>query len=88
MGWARRAFVADERALLTCYNDPLAAGMRAQLPDDERLVIGGFLRVALELDGMPPLKIPSDADHDWWTTDAIAHLQGHWHHITERFDLF
>ena len=24
MGWARRAFVADERALLTCYNDPPA----------------------------------------------------------------
>ncbi len=54
----------------TCYDDPLAAGMRAQLPDDERLVIGGFLRVASELDGMPALPIPSDPDHQWWTTDT------------------
>lgn len=87
MGWARRAFLADERALLTCSNDLLAAGMRAQLPDDERLVIGGFLRVAFELDGTSPLPIPPDADDEWWTTDAVARLQGHWHHITERFDL-
>lgn len=80
--------MADERALLTCYNDPLAAGMATQLPDDERLVIGGFLRVALDLDGMPPLPIPSDADHEWWTTDAVAHLQDHWHHIPERSTSF
>ncbi|MFZ6005811.1 MAG: NERD domain-containing protein [Actinomycetota bacterium] len=86
MGWARRAFVRDERVLLTCYNDPLAAGMAAQLPDDERLVIGGFLRVALELDGMPSLPIPELADHEWWTVTAVEHLQAHWHQVTERFD--
>ncbi len=86
MGWARRAFVNDERVLLTCYNDPLAAGMAAQLPDDERLVIGGFLRVALTLDGMPPLPIPELADHDWWTITAVDHLHQHWPQVTERFD--
>ncbi|MGQ0831439.1 MAG: ATP-binding domain-containing protein [Microthrixaceae bacterium] len=80
-----------ERRVVEAFRDGLTdgwlilpdVGLRA---DDERLVIGGFLRVAFELDGMPPLPIPPDADHEWWTTDAIAHLQDNWHHITARFD--
>lgn len=86
-GWARRALMLrEERVLLTCYNDPLADGMRARLPDDPDLVIGPFLRVAFDLEGMPPLSVPADADHEWWNTQAVAHLHRYWHQITDRFD--
>ena len=86
MGWAGRSYRGGERVLLVCYNDPLASAMRARMPADEDLVIGSFLRVAFELDGMPPLSIPDNADHEWWTTTAVGHLDHHWHHITKRFD--
>jgi superfamily I DNA/RNA helicase len=49
-------------------------------------VIGPFLRVAFELAGMPPLAVPDDADHEWWNTQAVAHLHRYWHQITDRFD--
>ncbi|MEO7572950.1 MAG: NERD domain-containing protein/DEAD/DEAH box helicase [Acidimicrobiales bacterium] len=87
MGWARRALIhREERVLLTCYNDPLADAMRGTLSDDPDLVIGPFLRVAFELDGMPPIDVPDDADHEWWNTQAVAHLHRYWHLITDRFD--
>lgn len=85
-GWARRAWRDDQRVLLTCYNDPLAAELQSRHPGDEMLVIGSFLRVAFELEGMPPLPVPDDADHEWWNTQAVAHLVGHWHEVTQRFD--
>jgi hypothetical protein len=79
MRWAQRAFLDDQRVLLTCYNDPLADDLRSRLVADERLVIGSFLRVAFTLEGMPPLPVPDDADHEWWNTQAVAHLLRHWH---------
>jgi len=84
--WARRAWLDDQRVLFTCYNDPLAADLLERLPADDTLVIGAFLRVAFELDGMPPLPVPDGADHEWWNTEAVAHLLRHWHEVTERFD--
>lgn len=84
--WARRAFRRDERTLLTCYNEPLAAELRRRLPDDESLHIGAFLSIALRLDGMEPLDPPADAGDEWWNIHAVGHLLRHWHQVTDRFD--
>ena len=85
--WTGRAVVGrDERTLLTCYNVPLADRLRERFAADERLSIGPFLSVALGLEGMPPIEVPSDADHRWWTVDAVGHLVSNWHLVTERFD--
>ncbi|MBX3283970.1 MAG: NERD domain-containing protein [Actinobacteria bacterium] len=84
--WANRAFARGERVLLTCYNEPLAARVAEQLVDDESLRVGPFLRLALGLEGMAPLEVPADADHEWWTVTAVGHLHAHWHRIVERFD--
>ncbi len=35
---------------------------------------------------MPSLDIPEDADGDWWETQALGHLEAHWHEVTDRFD--
>src|SRR5690606_5478459 len=86
MGWARRAYLREERVLFTCYNDPLGERMAELLPDDERLTVGPFLRVAFTLPGMPPVDVPADADHEWWNTEAVAHLQRYWPEVTDRFD--
>lgn len=83
--WAQRAWTDGQRVLLTCYNDPLADDLRRRIAHDDDLVIGSFLRTALALDGMPPLPIPDDADHEWWNADAVAHLLRHWHEVTPRF---
>lgn len=84
--WAQRALSDDQRVLLTCYNDPLAADLEARNLLHEGLVIGAFLRVAFQLAGMPALPVPDEADHEWWNTEAVAHLIRHWHEVTERFD--
>ncbi len=85
--WAQRAWLEDQRVLLTCYNDPLADDLRSRIATDELFVIGSFLRTALALEGMPPLPVPDDADHEWWNVDAVAHLLGHRHEVTAaRFD--
>jgi hypothetical protein len=86
--WAgRAAFIRCERTLLTCYNDPLAEALRDRLPeDDEYLVIGAFLRVALRLAGMPELDVPRDADDQFWSYQAVGHIQRNWHLVTDRFD--
>lgn len=84
--WAQRAIAREERVLLTCYNEPLAAEIADGVVADEDLTVGPFLRVALSLDGMKPLSVPDGADHDWWTIDAVGHIQTHWPGVTERFD--
>jgi len=84
--WARRAWVREERTLLTCYNEPLAATLRARLPDDEALHIGAFLRMGLALDGMEPLEPPADAGDTWWNVQAVGHMLRYWHQVTVRFD--
>ncbi|MCB0977498.1 MAG: NERD domain-containing protein [Acidimicrobiales bacterium] len=86
LAWARRAFARDERVLLTCFNDPLAGHLRDLAVDDEDFVVGPFLRLAFDLEGMPPIDIPNDADNNWWNTVGIGHLQADWHLVTSRFD--
>ncbi|HEY5664089.1 MAG TPA: UvrD-helicase domain-containing protein, partial [Ilumatobacter sp.] len=39
-----------------------------------------------DLDGMPPLEVPDDADREWWDTVEIGHLLDYWDETTERFD--
>lgn len=87
-GWARRALWDDQRVLVTCYNEPLAAAMAQRLPELEGLTIGPFLRLALSLPGMPALERPAspEAEHDWWTVAVPAHLSTHWHRVEVRFD--
>ncbi len=86
MAWTRRALMRGDRVLLTCYNDPLGGEMRRRLPTDERLVVGSFFDIAMNLDGMPELEIPADAGSDFWDLVAVGHLQRHWHRVTARFD--
>ena len=70
--WARQAWADGERVLLTCFNDPLAEAICGRAArTTSRCVTGAFLRLALELPGMPPLAVPPDAD---------ATLVGHHHH--------
>lgn len=86
MAWARRAFMRNERVLLTCYNDPLADGMALRLVDHERLMVDSYFRGAMRLEGMPPLEIPADAGQTFWDGAAIDHLRDNWHRVTQRFD--
>ena len=86
MAWGRRAFVRGERVLLTCYNDPLGGEMRARLPESDRLVVGSFFDVALNLVGLPSLAIPENADRHFWDNIAVGHLHSNWHLVTQRFD--
>jgi len=84
--WARRAFAREERTLFVCYNEPLAANLRAVLPHDPAFTIGAFLTTALRFDGMVALDVPDGAGDEWWNIHAVGHLHRHWHLITERFD--
>ena len=56
--WARRVRDRGERALLTCYNDPL--GWDLQIRDELLGVttVGSFHQMAFDLLGMAALEIP------------------------------
>jgi hypothetical protein len=84
--WALRSLHRDERTLVTCYNEPLAAQLRRRLPEDDSLRIGAFLTMALNLEGMEPLDPPADAGDEWWNVHAVGHLLRYWHQVTEQFD--
>ena len=86
MAWARRAFVWNERVLLTCYNDPLADNMAERLFDHERLTVDSYFRGALAFEGMPPLEVLDDASPEFWDVTATEHIRSNWHRITQRFD--
>ncbi len=88
MMWARRAWAEDDRVLLTCFNDPLAQSLRDEFGfiDDDRLVVGAFLRMVLELPGMPELEVPSDANAVWWDTVATGHFIKYWPQVDASFD--
>jgi len=86
VSWALRSFAREERTLLTCYNEPLAAWLSSRLPDDDALTVGAFLRMGLALPGLPPCDPPADAGDDWWNVRAVGHLVRHWSSITTRFD--
>jgi hypothetical protein len=72
--------------LLTCYNDPLAAAVWERFGDDELVTVDSYFEVAFQLEGMPSLEVPQEADGTWWDTVAVGHLQRHWGDITQRFD--
>ena len=86
VSWAIRAVQRGERTLLVCFNEPLGAELRRRTSHMEDLTVGAYYRVAQELDGMPPLEIPDDADTDFWNNVANGHLHLHWPEIAERFD--
>ncbi|MCB0964409.1 MAG: NERD domain-containing protein [Acidimicrobiales bacterium] len=85
-GWARRAVWDGERVLFTCFNEPLADAVRGRLPESDELTVGPFLRLALELPGMPPLVEPPDADAAWWNGPVHDHIEAHWDEVTARYD--
>ena len=89
VAWARRTRARGERALLTCYNEPLSERLADLLQADEDLQVGPFLRLALTLEGMPALDGPppgAEAEFDWWTRVVPGHLRVNWHRVSERFD--
>lgn len=88
LAWARHAWQDEDRVMLTCFNEPLAEMLRAQMPEDDSgdLYVGAFLRMALTLPGMPALEVPTDADAVWWDTVATGHLHKWWPLIGVAFD--
>lgn len=84
--WARKAWHEQDRVLVTCFNEPLAAQLRTELPDDEDMTVGAFLRLALEFPGMPPLAVPDGAGAQWWDTVATGHLHKYWPLIGVAYD--
>jgi len=88
MKWAREAWGEGDRVLLTCFNDPLASDLanRFGVALDEDITIGPFLRMALDLPGMPVLEIPPNADKEWWDTVVIGHINVHWPKVGITFD--
>lgn len=86
VAWAIRALNRGERVLVACYNDPLGDALADRLPDNDRLRVGSFFQIARDLDGMPPIDEPSDADADFWDLTVVGHLQRNWSHVTEHFD--
>jgi hypothetical protein len=86
--WARKVWGEGDNVLLTCFNDPLASSLVEQfeIELDEYVHIGPFMRLALELPGMPHLEVPPNADRDWWNTVAIGHINLHWPEVGVRFD--
>lgn len=93
--WARRGLFNDERVLLTCYNDPLGRQLAREFEDDDQtdddetggsIIAGPFLRLALELPGMPPVDFPESNDSEYWSVRVPAHLMANWHRVTARFD--
>jgi hypothetical protein len=85
VAWALRGVNRRERTLLTCFNDPLAEMLDRRTTDDPHLVVGPFLRMALELEGMPELE-GDETDPDYWNVTVPGHLQRYWPQVTARFD--
>jgi hypothetical protein len=77
--WALQALRRGDRTLVICYNDPLADFLGRQIPDSPQVDVGGFLRVARQLPGIPPIEEPANsADRDrFWNRHLIDHLLAH-----------
>jgi hypothetical protein len=86
--WATQAWLEGDQVLFTCYNDPLAGSVREEFGHSfgENVTIGPFIRLALSLQGMPPLEIPENASQEWWDTQAIGHIMSNWPKVGEFFD--
>jgi hypothetical protein len=72
--WARKVWGEGDNVLLTCFNDPLASSLVEQfeIELDEYVHIGPFMRLALELPGMPHLEVPPNADRNWSYQSSLA----------------
>ena len=89
--WAQRAIAREERVLFVCFNEPLAQEVRARMNiEDEDVVIGPFLQVARQFQGVPWLDEPEDASDEelkyFWDVTMVGHLHAHWPHIEDTFD--
>lgn len=81
------------RVLLTCYNDPLGQKLREEFvdassdeQDSSQITVGPFLRVMLELEGMPETDFPNTEDTQHWDVLVLAHIVRNWSLVTSRFD--
>jgi hypothetical protein len=86
LAWARRAALRGERTLLVCFNEPLGAEFQRRVGEMENIRTGPFLRLALELEGMPQKVEPSEANSDYWNNEVQGHLHLHWPKVEESFD--
>lgn len=86
LAWTRRAAMRGERVLLVCFNEPLGAQFARRVRDLEQVTVGPFLRLALSLEGIPPLSVPSDAGTEFWNNTVQGHLHLHWPDVEARFD--
>jgi hypothetical protein len=86
LAWARRAALRGERTLVVCFNEPLGAEFQRRIGSLDGIRTGPFLRLALELAGMPPISEPANAGPDYWNNEVHGHLHLHWPKVEERFD--
>lgn len=86
LAWTRRASIRGDRTLLVCFNEPLGAEFQRRVGDMEGVRTGPFLRLALELEGIPHKEVPDGADSDFWNNEVLGHLHLHWPNVTEQFD--
>jgi thymidine kinase len=89
LGWARRALVRNERVLLTCFNEPLADQIDRYMVEDENLVSGSFLKLAMRLCGLDEADLSelSPAETNlYWDIEVVGQLHREWPNIEERFD--
>lgn len=89
LAWAKRALSRNKRVLLVCFNEPLADAMRQRIPISENIVIGPFLKVALDLCGLEPDDVEQftpDELKEYWDVTVVGYLHSHWPDIEERFD--
>jgi hypothetical protein len=87
-----------KRVLLTCYNDPLGFELQqlfavpSDASDDEaneaesRIRVGPFLKIALQLEGLPSIPFENTDDREYWIDRVPRFLTENWHLVTERFD--
>ena len=86
--WAQRALQRDERVLLMCFNDPLGKEFEDRFADTDGIIVTGpFLRVALDMPGMPDCdRKEGESEQDYWNSTVQGHLHLHWHRLTEQYD--
>jgi thymidine kinase len=90
LAWARRANVRGERVLLTCFNEPLADQIKSYMYEDENLVTGSFLKLAMELCGLSEnfdlSELSASETKDYWDIQVVGNLHREWPNIEDRFD--
>jgi len=98
--WAQSGMISDDeqtpkRVLLTCYNDPLGFELQKMFkfddddePDPARpfVRVGPFLKIALQLEGLPTPPFEETNDWEYWVEKVPAFLRENWHLVTEKYD--